>query len=114
MAGQVQIRAVSKYIKGSPVKARRVVNLVRGMSASRALETLELIPQTAAVTVAKTIKSAVANADDRYGLSADEVFISQITANEGPRWRRVRFAARGRIKPIRKRTSHITVILEDK
>lgn len=109
-----QVRAVSKYIMGSPVKARRVVNAVRGMNAIRALEMLTLMPHAAAETVAKTVKSAVANAEENYGLNGEDMIIAEITANEGPRLRRMRFGARGRVKPLKKRTSHITVVLEEK
>jgi large subunit ribosomal protein L22 len=112
MAG-FQVKAITKYSMGSPLKARRVVNTVRGMPALEALEVLKLMPHAAADVVAKTIKSAVANADENYGLDANDMFVSQIWANEGPRLRRFRFGARGRTKPIRKRTSHITVILEE-
>jgi large subunit ribosomal protein L22 len=109
-----QVRAVSKYLMGSPLKARRVVNVVRGMPAPQALQTLALMPHAAAKTVAKTIKSAVANAEENYGLSPEDMVIAEITANEGPRLRRMRFGARGRVKPILKRTSHITVVLEER
>jgi len=109
-----QVRAVSKYVMGSPLKARRVVNVVRGLPALQAMEMLALMPQEAAGFVAKTIKSAVANAEENYGLDANDMVIAQIMANEGPRLRRIRFGARGRVKPIRKRTSHITVILEER
>lgn len=108
-----QVRAVSKYIMGSPLKARRVVNVVRGMQAVRALQVLNVMPHAAATTVAKTIKSALANAEENYGFNPDDMVVSEITANEGPRLRRMRFGARGRVKPIRKRTSHITVVLEE-
>ncbi|MFQ5577668.1 MAG: 50S ribosomal protein L22 [Anaerolineae bacterium] len=108
-----QVQAVSKYIMGSPLKARRVVNTVRGMRATQALEVLALMPHAAAHSVAKTIKSAVANAEENYGLYADDMVIAEITANEGPRLKRMRFGARGRVKPIIKRTSHITVVLEE-
>ena len=69
--------------------------------------------KAAAEVVAKTIKSAVANADENYGLDADDLVVAEIMANEGPRLRRMRFGARGRVKPIRKRTCHITVVLEE-
>lgn len=109
-----QVRAVSKYVMGSPLKARRVVNAVRGMNATRALEVLALMPQAAAGMVRKTVKSAVANAEENYGLNGEDMVIAEISANEGPRLRRMRFGARGRVKPIRKRTSHVTVVLEEK
>ncbi len=112
MAG-FQVHAESKYIPGSPIKARRVVNVVRGMYADEALEVLQLMPQAAARPIAKTIKSAVANAEENFGLSREDLVIAEIVANSGPMrpWRR--FGARGRFKPIRRRTSHIKVVLEE-
>lgn len=110
---QFQVRAESKYIPGSPIKARRLVNLVRGMRAEKAVQMLRLMPHAAAVPIAKTIKSAMANAEENYGLSREDLIIAEIVANAGPArpWRR--FGARGRFKPIRKRTSHIRVVLQE-
>jgi large subunit ribosomal protein L22 len=108
-----QVRAVSRYILGSPIKMRRVVNQVRGMRAQEALEVLALLPQTAAVPVSKTIKSALANAEENFALDAEDMIIAEIMVDEGPRLRRARYGARGRFKPIKKRTSHITVVLEE-
>jgi large subunit ribosomal protein L22 len=112
MAG-FQVRAESKHIPGSPIKARRVVNVVRGMYAEEALEILRLMPHAAAGPVAKTIQSAVANAEENFGLAKEDLIIMEIVANPGPTrpWRR--YGARGRFKPIRKRTSHIKVVLEE-
>jgi large subunit ribosomal protein L22 len=112
MAG-FQVRAESRYIPGSPIKARRVVNVVRGMYAEEALEILRLMPHAAAGPVAKTIQSAVANAEENFGLAKEDLIIMEIVANPGPTrpWRR--YGARGRFKPIRKRTSHIRVVLEE-
>jgi large subunit ribosomal protein L22 len=110
---QFQVRAESKFIPGSPIKARRIVKLVRGMRAEKALEVLRLLPHAAAGPVAKTIKSAIANAEENFGLSREDLVITEIIANPGPSrpWRR--FGARGRFKPIRKRTSHIRVVLQE-
>jgi large subunit ribosomal protein L22 len=108
-----QVRAVSKYVKGSPIKMRRVVNSVRGMYAQEALEVLSLLPQTAARQVYKTIKSALTNAEENHTLDAEDMVIAEIMVDEGPRLRRARYGARGRFKPIRKRYSHITVVLEE-
>ncbi len=112
MAG-FQVHAESKYIPGSPIKARRVVNVVRGMYAEEALQVLRLMPQAAARPVAKTIQSAIANAEENFGLAGEDLIIAEIVANSGPMrpWRR--FGARGRFKPIRRRTSHIKVVLEE-
>jgi large subunit ribosomal protein L22 len=108
-----QVKAVSKYIMGSPIKARRVANSVRGMRAQEALQVLKLLPQAASDPVYKTVKSALANAEANYALEPEDMVIAQIWINEGPRLRRARYGARGRFKPIRKRTSHITVVLEE-
>lgn len=108
-----QVRAVTKYVLGSPIKMRRVVNTVRGMRAAEALEVLALLPQAAAVPVYKTVKSALANAEENYALDADDMVIAEIKVDEGPRLRRARYGARGRFKPIKKRMSHITVLLEE-
>jgi large subunit ribosomal protein L22 len=108
-----QVRAVSKYIKGSPIKMRRVVNSLRGMRAEEALEVLALLPHAAAHPVSKTIKSALANAEENYALDAEDMVIAKIVVDEGPRLRRYRAGARGRYKPIKKRFSHITVVLEE-
>ena len=109
----LQVRAVSKYIMGSPIKMRRVVNSVRGMRAEEALEVLALLPQAAAEPVYKTVKSALANAEENHALDAEDMVIAEIRIDEGPRLRRARYGARGRFKPIKKRLSHITVILEE-
>ena len=109
----MQVRAVSKYILGSPVKTRRVINSVRGMRAQEALEILALLPQGAAVPVFKTVKSALHNAEENFALDPEDMVISKIMVDEGPRLRRARYGARGRFKPIKKRMSHITVVLEE-
>jgi large subunit ribosomal protein L22 len=109
-----QVKAVSKYIMGAPIKMRRVVNSVRGLPAQQALEVLKLLPQAAADPIYKTVKSALANASENFALDAEDMIIAAISVNEGPRLRRARYGARGRFKPIKKRLSHITVVLEEK
>ena len=108
----IEVRAISKYVHMSPRKVKLVVDLVRGKYASEALTMLKFSTQSAAVPVAKVIRSAVANAEENYGLSPDEMYVAQIFADEGPTLKRGRFGGRGRFKPILKRSSHITVILE--
>lgn len=109
----MQVRAVSKYILGSPIKMRRVVNSVRGMKAEAALQVLALLPHRAAQPVYKTVKSALANAEENFALDPEDMIISEIKVDEGPRLRRARYGARGRFKPIQKRMSHITVVLQE-
>lgn len=109
----MQVRAVAKYIRMSPQKVRLVVDLVRGMEANRALVVLRFTPKAAAKEVAKVIASAVANAEENFGLSSDDLFVEQIMADEAPTLKRGHAGARGRYKPLLKRGSHITVILSD-
>jgi large subunit ribosomal protein L22 len=109
-----EVRAQHRYAWQSPRKMRLVVNLVRGMDALKALSLLKLMPERAAKPVYKLINSAVANAENNFGMASEDLYISQISADPGPvrRWRR--FGARGRFKPIRKRSSHITVVLRER
>ncbi len=109
----IDVRAKARYVPVSPFKARRVINLVRGKDADEALEILHFMPHSAARPVYKLIASAVANAEENFGLNREDLYIYRIFADEGPtrKWRR--FGARGRFKPILKRSSHITVILRE-
>ena len=109
-----EVRAQSRYVWHSPRKVRLVTDHVRGMDAQEALGTLRLMPQRAAASVLKLIESAIANAENNFGMASEDLYIAHISADEGPvrRWRR--FGARGRFKPILKRSSHITVILRER
>jgi large subunit ribosomal protein L22 len=84
------------------------------MRAQEALGVLSLLPQRAAQPVLKTVKSALANAEENFSLDPEDMVIAQIMVDEGPRLKRTRYGARGRFKPIKKRMSHITVVLEEK
>jgi large subunit ribosomal protein L22 len=110
----MEVRAVTKYTGVSPQKTRQVIDQVRGMQADRALAVLRLMPQSAAQSVYKTVASALANAEENLGLAREDMYISVITADGAPvrRWRR--FGARGRFKPIIRRSSHVTVVLEER
>lgn len=110
----MEVRAVSKYIRMSAQKVRLVADMVRGMDVGEALSLLQFTTKAAAVEVAKTIKSAAANADENYGVSIDELYVARITADEGPTLKRGRAGARGRYKPLLKRSSHITVVVADR
>ena len=102
-------RAVAKYIPISAQKVRLVIDVVRGMRVDDALDYLKFMPQRAAKPVRKVIASAAANAEENFDISRDKLVISEIAADEGPtrKWRR--FGARGRFKPIKRRSSHIRV-----
>jgi large subunit ribosomal protein L22 len=108
------IRAQVRYLTISAQKVRLVVDMVRGKDANRAMDLLRFAPQSAALPVAKLLASAIANAEENFGVSRDDLFVSKIYADEAPtrKWRR--FGARGRFKPIFRRTSHVTVILRER
>jgi large subunit ribosomal protein L22 len=110
----MEARAVTKYTGVSPVKTRLVIDQVRGMNAEKALALLKFMPQSAAESVAKTIASALANAEENQGLTRGDMYIASIMADGAPlrRWRR--YGARGRFKPIIRRSSHITVVLAER
>ena len=107
------IRAHARFVPISAQKARLVANLVRGKDVQEAMETLRYVPNGAALPINKLIHSAMANAEENFGISRDDLFIYRIFADDGPtrKWRR--FGARGRFKPWLRRSSHITVILRE-
>ena len=107
------VRATARYIPMSPRKARLVVDLVRGRPVPEALSLLKFTPRAAAGVLAKLIASAVANAEQNYGLERDELFIAEIAANPGPIAKRGRFGGRGRFKPEVKRSCHLSVALRE-
>ena len=102
-------RAVARHVRISPMKARRVVDLVRGLPAKEALTVLKFAPQAASETVYKVLASAVANAENNVDLDRANLVISTITVDEGPTMKRFQPRAQGRAYRIRKRTSHIYV-----
>ncbi len=101
--------ARARYVRMSPMKVRRVVDLVRGMPVGQAASVLRFAQQSAAGPVAKLVASAVANAENNFDLDPATLVISTITVDEGPTMKRFQPRAQGRAYRIRKRTSHITV-----
>lgn len=108
------INASIKNVSMSAQKVRLVVDVVRGKKAVDALNILKFLPNGAAHQVSKVLTSAVANAEENFGVSRDDLFVYRISADEAPtrKWRK--FGARGRFKPLLRRSSHITVILREK
>ena len=106
--------AKARFVRVSASKARRVIDLVRGKSVSEALDILRWAPQDASEPVAKVIASAAANAQNNDGLDPSTLVVATIHADEGPTAKRIRPRAQGRAFRIRKRTSHITVIVESR
>src|SRR5256885_15315786 len=104
--------ARARYVRATPMKVRRVVDLIRGRSAAEALAVLKFAPQAASEPVAKVLASAVANAENNLDLDPDTLWISRAYVDEGPTLKRFRPRAQGRAYRIRKRTSHITIEVE--
>lgn len=115
----MQARATAKYIGMSPRKVRMVVDLIRGRGVNEAYSILRFSKRSATEPIEKTLRSAVANAQQRADsegayLDTDELVVSEAFVNEGPRQKRFRAAAMGRAAPRIKRTSHITIIVDSK
>jgi len=108
------IRAEISFLPQSAQKVRLVLDTVRGLSANEALQNLRFVNKRAGASVLKMLESAVANAEENYGVSRDDLYVAQIFANEAPtrKWRR--FGARGRFKPVLRRQSHVTVVLRER
>jgi large subunit ribosomal protein L22 len=108
------IHAQMRYMPISAQKVRLVIDLVRGKNANDALEILRMLNNRGALPVRKLVASAVANAEENFGVSRDNLFLAKIYADEAPtrKWRR--FGARGRFKPILRRNAHLTVILRER
>jgi len=111
----MEARAISKYVRISPFKAREVARLIQGKPALEALALVDLIPRKAARLIGKTLRSAVANAEDSEysAVSADSLTVKEAIIGEGPSLKRWRPKARGMAGRIRKRTSHIRIVLTD-
>src|SRR6266511_198706 len=105
-------RAVARHVRISATKARRVVNLVRGLPAREALTVLQFAPQAASEPVYKVLASAIANAENNERLDPDALLVTEAYVDEGPTLKRFRPRAQGRAYRIRKRTCHITIVVE--
>ena len=105
----MEARAQARYIRVTPMKARRVVDLIRGLPAAEAQAILRYAPQAATEPVGKVLKSAIANATNNNGADVNSLVITEARVDEGPTMKRFRPRAQGRAFRIRKRTSHITI-----
>jgi large subunit ribosomal protein L22 len=110
----MRVTATAKHVRISPRKARLVTDLIEGKPVEEAAAILRFMPNAAARDVAKVLKSATANAENNYNLSADELTVVRAMANEGPTFKRGRPRAQGRFFQILKRTSHITIAVADR
>ena len=111
---EMEVRAIEKYIRVSPRKVRLLMREIKGKKVEEALNLLTFAPQKGAPILRKLINSAVANAGQYPDMDVDRLFIKQIVANEGPTLKRFRPRAMGRATRIRKRSSHLTIILDEK
>jgi len=108
----MEARAQARFVRVTPMKARRVVDLIRGLPAADAQAVLRFAPQDASEPVGKVLDSAIANATNNHNLDPASLVVTEAYVDEGPTMRRFRPRAQGRAFRIRKRTSHITVVLE--
>lgn len=110
----MQAKAIARYVRISPRKVRQVVDLIRGKKVSDALAILQFTPNGATEPVTKVLQSAVANAEHNYEMDGDSLFVAEVFVDQGPTLKRIKPRAMGRADQIRKRTSHITVVVGEK
>jgi len=108
---EASARSSARYVRITPQKARRMIDLIRGLPASEAQTVLRFSPQAASEPVGKVLDSAIANAENNHGMSAEGLVVTEAFVDEGPTLKRFRPRAQGRAYRIRKRTSHITVVV---
>ena len=109
----MEVKAVAKYVRISPVKVRRLIDAIKGKPVEAGLNILKFMPQKAAGIVEKTVRSAVSNADQNPDIDVDMLVIRNVIVDQGPTLKRFRARARGRGPRILKRTAHITIILDE-
>lgn len=109
----MEVGSTLRYYRQSPKKVRLVVNLIKGKSVTAAQDLLKSLNKRASLAILKLLNSAIANAENNYGLSSDNLYIKEITVNEGPTLHRFRARAFGRAASIRKRSSHIMIKLAE-
>ncbi len=109
-----QAMAVAKHIRISPRKARQIIDLIRGKNVAEAFAILKFTPHKATESINKVLKSAVANAEHNYEMDTDKLFVKEAYIDAGPTMKRIMPRARGSADVIRKRSSHITVVVSEK
>ncbi len=110
----MQAQAVARHIRVSPLKARQVVDLIRGKDVREALAILKYTNKKAAPLITKVINSAVANAEHNFDMDSDDLYISEVYVDEGPTLKRIKPRAYGRGDIMKRRTSHITVVVKER
>lgn len=109
----MRVKATGRFVRTSPRKARLVTDLIRGKNVNEALGILRFTNKGVANEIAKIVRSAAANAENNFMLDADNLYVAAVYADDGPTLKRMDFGSRGRLKPYVKRTSHITVEVDE-
>ena len=109
----MEVRAIHRHARISPFKTREITRAIQGLPAGEAIDVLNFTPRKAAILVGRTLKSAIANAENNYNLDPARLVIKEAVVGEGPTLSRIMPRARGSASPIRKRSSHITIIVTD-
>lgn len=109
----MQARAVARYIRMSPRKVRRTLSLIKGLPVREAQSLLDLVPHRGARTIRRVVDSAAANAENNHDMEPDDLWVEDAWVDAGPTLKRWRAASGGRMSMIRKRISHISVVLSD-
>ena len=110
----LEARATLKYARISARKVKIVADLIRGKNAEDALAIVKFTPKASSEIIEKLLKSAIANAENNQNMKSNNLYVDQIYANQGPTLKRIRPAAKGSAVRIRKRTSHITIVLKER
>ncbi|MDO4721171.1 MAG: 50S ribosomal protein L22 [Peptostreptococcaceae bacterium] len=110
----LEAKAIAKFVRTSPRKAGVICSLVRGKNIDEALAILKYMPQSSADIIAKVVKSAAANAENNFDMDPKKLYIAEVYANQGPTLKRFMPRAQGRATAIRKRTSHIGVVVRER
>ncbi|MBR3153269.1 MAG: 50S ribosomal protein L22 [Clostridia bacterium] len=108
-----EAKAVLNYARISPRKVKIVADLIRGKKVQEALNIVKFAPKASSEIIEKLLKSAIANAENNHYLKSEDLYVAEIYANQGPTLKRIRPAAKGSAVRIRKRTSHITIVLRE-
>ena len=110
----MEVSAKLKFVRSGTYKARLVADAIRGKDVNEALRTLSFMPKKAATIMKKLLESAVANAEDRKVIDVDNLYVKTLRVDEGPHYKRFRPRAQGRAFPVRKKTSHINIVLDER
>lgn len=110
----MEAKAVAKYVRMSPIKLKPIADLVRGKDLNEALNILKFTPGKGSEIVEKVVQSAAANAENNFDMNPDNLYVAEISANQGPTMKRFRAGAQGRASMILKRSSHVVVTLKER